>query len=175
MSNQQQTVEATLAERGSRYGKFSDHARIAQKLQDVLRGYTVTKTFLGKERTIHPWQRLPQVHAQALTVICDKIARVMSGDCNYLDNWHDIQGYAKLVEDYIKQQCGDERAGIEPVATQESFKAGEIVMVRDSDAQKWMAATYVCTAPTQQTEYRHVAITGDRKIPTGWKQCKRAD
>jgi len=47
------------------------------------------------------WNRLPAMHKQALTVIADKIARMLSGDPNYADNWHDIQGYAKLVEDRL--------------------------------------------------------------------------
>lgn len=47
------------------------------------------------------WDRLSAVQKQALTVIADKIARILSGDPNYGDNWHDIQGYAKLAEDRI--------------------------------------------------------------------------
>jgi hypothetical protein len=27
-----------------------------------------------------------------------KITRILTGDPNYTDNWHDIAGYAKLVE-----------------------------------------------------------------------------
>jgi hypothetical protein len=40
---------------------------------------------------------------QALCVICDKMARIGNGDPFYDDNWHDIQGYAKLVEDRLKE------------------------------------------------------------------------
>ena len=80
-------VKSTLAERGSRYGDFSDHAEIAQKLQSVMKG--------------HRWYKLDAVKRQALTVIADKIARILSGDPEYADNWHDIQGYAKLVEDRL--------------------------------------------------------------------------
>jgi len=81
-------IDATLAERGSRYGDFSEHARIAQNLQDAMRATA-------------GWRRLDPVKRQALTVIADKIARVLSGDPEYADNWHDIQGYAKLVEDRL--------------------------------------------------------------------------
>jgi hypothetical protein len=80
------SVEATLAERGARYGDFTDHAAIAQGLQDVM-------------RLPAGWERLTPVQKQALTGIADKIARILSGDPNYTDNWHDIQGYAKLAED----------------------------------------------------------------------------
>lgn len=79
-------IEATLLERGSRYGDFSDHAVIAQDVQDTMR------KFPG-------WEKLDAVKKQSLTVIADKIARILSGDPNYKDNWHDIQGYAKLAED----------------------------------------------------------------------------
>lgn len=80
-------VSDTLAERGTRYGDFTDHAKIAQDLQTVMHG---TKAWHGS---------LSNVQRQALTVIADKIARILNGDPDYRDNWHDIQGYAKLAED----------------------------------------------------------------------------
>lgn len=82
------TIESTLKERGDRYGDFADHAKIAQALQDIA-------------RDAEGWVRLDAAQRQALTVICDKIARILSGDPTYADNWHDIQGYAKLVEDRL--------------------------------------------------------------------------
>lgn len=83
-------VTTTLDERGARYGDFSDHAEIAQALQDVMRARV-------------GWTRLSDDKKQALTVIADKIARILNGDPEYRDNWHDIQGYAKLAED----RCSD--------------------------------------------------------------------
>lgn len=82
------SVEKTLAERGERYGEFAIHAEIAQNLQDAM-------------REAKGWDRLTPIGKQALTVIADKIARILSGDPCYADNWHDIQGYAKLVEDRL--------------------------------------------------------------------------
>lgn len=82
------TIQDTLDERGKRYGDFTDHAKIAQELQEVMRGYG--------------WNCLDPVKRQALTVIADKVARILSGDPEYRDNWHDIQGYAKLAEDRCK-------------------------------------------------------------------------
>lgn len=84
----QDTITATLAERGARYGDFTDHARIAQQLQRDM-------------HTENGWGRLSDVQKQALTVIADKIARILSGDPNYDDNWRDIQGYARLVEERL--------------------------------------------------------------------------
>lgn len=89
-------IQNTLAERGARYGDFSDHALIAQELQTVM--HTAETRDTTGARMIG-WHRLSAVQKQALTVIADKIARILSGDPNYTDNWHDIQGYAKLAED----------------------------------------------------------------------------
>lgn len=80
------SIEQTLQERGSRYGEFEEHARICQRLQDVMRQGNIG------------WDRLADDQKQALTVIADKIARMLNGDPSYVDNWHDIIGYATLVE-----------------------------------------------------------------------------
>lgn len=94
------SIESTLAERGNRYGDFTDHADLAQGIQ-----FRMQKFCLKADNDvgfIEPWKdRLNNVQRQALTVISDKIARILSGDPNYADNWHDIQGYAKLVEDRL--------------------------------------------------------------------------
>lgn len=85
------SVEKTLAERGNRYGDFTDHARIAQGIQSVMHAEP-------------NWRgRLNDVQRQALTVIADKMARILSGDPNYDDNWHDIQGYARLAEERLPE------------------------------------------------------------------------
>ena len=34
---------------------------------------------------------------EAMEMICQKMARIMNGDPNYSDSWHDIAGYATLV------------------------------------------------------------------------------
>jgi hypothetical protein len=90
------SVSDTLAERGARYGSFQDHAVIAQSLQTVMRGTDTIKT---------GWQYLAPDMQQALTVIADKVARVLNGDPAYLDNWHDIQGYARLVEMRLEKEA----------------------------------------------------------------------
>lgn len=82
-------IESTLAERGARYGLFADHAVIAQGLKETM----------WREGG---WRRLAPDQKQALEVIADKIARILNGDPNYHDNWHDIVGYAKLVADRVK-------------------------------------------------------------------------
>ena len=97
------SIENTLAERGNRYGDFTDHARLCQDLKDVMTSFTVVQNTPNSVAVHFPWGDLPATHKQALEVIADKIARILSGDPNYADNWHDIQGYAKLVEDRLPQ------------------------------------------------------------------------
>lgn len=81
-------INATLAERGARYGDFSTHAVIAMAIKRIM-------------ECSRGWAATPDPHQQALHVIADKIARILNGDPNYADNWHDIAGYATLVERII--------------------------------------------------------------------------
>ena len=83
-------VNATLAERGKRYGDFTNHARITQALKAAM--------------VDSPnWKTLSQDKKEALDMIVHKIARILNGDPNYKDSWHDIVGYAKLAEDRCKE------------------------------------------------------------------------
>lgn len=84
--NMTNTVSSTLSERGSRYGDFTDHARISQEFQQVM------------QRTPN-WERLDPVKKEGLILIVHKIARALNGDPEYQDNYHDIQGYARLIEE----------------------------------------------------------------------------
>lgn len=95
------SVSNTLNERGERYGSFADHARIAQGLQDEM-------------RSAPKWNSLDHDMKQALSVIADKIARILNGDPFYNDNWHDIQGYAKLIEDRVNQIVDEPAELFEP-------------------------------------------------------------
>ena len=86
-------IEETLEQRGKRYGHFEVHAGIAQKVQNAMR--------INRQ-----WEKLPDIHKQALTTIADKIARILSGDPNYIDNWSDIAGYATLVSNLLSETDG---------------------------------------------------------------------
>lgn len=86
-------IQATLNERGARYGDFADHARLAQGIKAA---------FYAADA----WDTLPDMHKQSLEVIADKIARILNGDPNYADNWHDIAGYSMLVEERLPRAEG---------------------------------------------------------------------
>lgn len=84
------SIETTLEERGKRYGSFEGHARVTQKLKLVVR----TELAL-RDKVLNDMQD------EALEMIFHKIGRIINGDANYADSWHDIAGYAKLVEDSL--------------------------------------------------------------------------
>ena len=81
-------IEDTLVERGSRYGKFTGHARITQRLKSVM-------------QDMKKWDNLEADQKEALEMIVHKIGRILNGDPNYADSWVDIAGYAKLVGDRL--------------------------------------------------------------------------
>ena len=76
-----------LDERERTHGSFSFVASMSQSLKDVLR--------LG------PYAELPDIHREALEMICVKIARIVCGDHNEPDHYRDICGYAELVLRHI--------------------------------------------------------------------------
>ena len=83
-------IEDTLSQRGARYGDFCEHARITQNL----------KRAMGDSPN---WLDLSDDKREALDMIAHKIGRILNGDPNYHDSWHDIEGYAKLVADKLAE------------------------------------------------------------------------
>lgn len=82
------TVDATLTERQSQYGCYEDVAHVTQQILSALR--------------VGNYDELPAPMKESLHMIASKMARIVNGDPEYLDNWHDIGGYAKLIEKLIK-------------------------------------------------------------------------
>lgn len=87
----QDTTTQILAERGSRYGAFEDHAWIVQKLK-------------AQMAAVPGWQRLAPDQREALEMVQHKIGRILNGDPNYADSWADIAGYARLVSDRLEKE-----------------------------------------------------------------------
>ena len=79
------TVTETLKERGQTYGRFPLNAEISQKLKTVLRNHK-------------GWENLSADKKEALEMIVYKISRILNGNPNHSDSWHDIAGYATLAE-----------------------------------------------------------------------------
>lgn len=81
------SIEGTLRERGSRYGAFTGHAAVTQAMKGAVRDHLFV---LNKE--LSPSQQ------EAIDMILHKIGRIVNGDPNHIDSWHDLAGYATLVE-----------------------------------------------------------------------------
>ena len=81
-------IDATVEERGNRYGTFKDGADIMQELKSVM-------------RSTPNWSQLTPSQREALEMIQHKVGRILNGDPNYTDSWHDIKGYAHLIEEEL--------------------------------------------------------------------------
>lgn len=85
-------VRQTLNQRQSQYGSFEDVATATQDLLKILE-----KTGL---------KSLPSMHKEALHMICSKMVRIVNGDHNFIESWHDIAGYATLMENELRVTDG---------------------------------------------------------------------
>lgn len=85
------TVEQTIQERNRSHGDYEVTARVAQIIKQTLRQ---NATAVLDTRTM-----------ESLDMIATKLARIVSGDPRDPDHWHDIAGYARLVEDALRPQA----------------------------------------------------------------------
>ena len=81
------SIDKTLKQRQKTHGDFKTHAQISQELKAVLWKYD--------------YQNLSPHQCEALEMIAHKIARILNGNPNHADHWHDIAGYATLVENNL--------------------------------------------------------------------------
>jgi hypothetical protein len=85
-----ESIEDTLSQRADRYGSFNGHAEVTQNIK---RAMVQSKN----------WCRLEDNQKEALEMVAHKIGRILNGDPNYHDSWHDIIGYTKLVADDLAE------------------------------------------------------------------------
>ena len=86
------SVDETLQQRGNRYGKFSEHARISVNIKEAL-------------RDSRNWGKLEPNMQEALDMVAHKVARILNGDPNYDDSWIDASAYLQLV---VKKLHGED-------------------------------------------------------------------
>jgi hypothetical protein len=84
------TMEKILEARASRYGDFIDNATIAQAMKMAAIG--------------NVWGDMDADAREAIDMICTKISRIVTADWRYVDNWRDIEGFAKLVADRLEAE-----------------------------------------------------------------------
>jgi hypothetical protein len=81
-------INETLAQRQQTHGDFNTHAAISQRLKQVMKDHCITKLTFEQH--------------EALDMIAHKIARILNGNPDVHDHWHDIAGYATLVANRLK-------------------------------------------------------------------------
>ena len=79
-------AEQTLQQRGNTYGCFNSHAKITQDIKRAMQQ--------GRA-----WSLCTDAQKESLEMIAHKIGRIVNGDPRYKDSWHDLVGYAKLIDD----------------------------------------------------------------------------
>jgi hypothetical protein len=83
------SVIETLQERHITHGSFADNAFYSQDFKKTL-------------HSSKGWWDLHPVQQEALDQIALKLSRILSTDGKHSDNWHDVAGYATLVEKWLK-------------------------------------------------------------------------
>jgi hypothetical protein len=77
-------VGNTINARQHTHGDFKLNAGASQALKRMVKHHTCVD--------------LTSVQQEALDNICQKMARIITGNPNHADNWHDIAGYATQAE-----------------------------------------------------------------------------
>jgi len=88
-------IDATLAERGTNYGKFANHAELSQRLKAA---------FDNHVREQGQPEKYTDSMNEAIEMIFHKLARIANGDPTYIDSWTDISGYSTLI---VKELNGE--------------------------------------------------------------------
>ena len=79
------TIDKTLAEREITHGNYENKAIFIQGMKCAM-------------RSEDGWWKLDYDMQESLDMIATKIARILMGNANHVDNWHDIAGYSLLIE-----------------------------------------------------------------------------
>ena len=77
-------MASVIDEREKTHGKYRTTACVSQMLKGILRNFIDQK-------------KVPAFQVESLEMICVKIARILQGDCKFVDHWRDIAGYAELI------------------------------------------------------------------------------
>lgn len=107
------SVHSILAQRGERYGNFTDQAEHCLNIKGMI------FSLMGIEKV----QTLKSDQIEAISNIANKLARITNGDPHYHDSWQDIAGYAQLVADRL---IADEKAQAKAEASAQAQTPAEV-------------------------------------------------
>lgn len=92
-------IQKTLASREGSHGSYKARSVIEQNIKRAMQDSP-------------NWRSLPDDIRSSLEMIATKISRILMGDPEFHDSWHDIIGYAKLVEDRLSPEPLDKQIQI---------------------------------------------------------------
>lgn len=150
-------IQATLKERGGRYGAFRQNAAVSVELKKVL----------GEALARNPrWGAVPddlkRTIYEGLDNVSQKLARAVTGDPTYDDNWRDISGYGTLVLEEIeraaKLAASEQQQGVAPQgATQNGGSGTESGPIEHCNCPgcRERRANFDRTYPTPPADLRH--------------------
>lgn len=82
------SLDETLEARGKHYegpGGYRETATTAQEIKHIFRASP-------------NWRRMAAAQKESLDMIANKLSRLLNGNPNHVDSWHDLSGYASLAE-----------------------------------------------------------------------------
>lgn len=160
------TIDKTLDERGQRYGAFTGHADVTQNLKRAMGQH------LG-------WHGLANDQREALEMVAHKIGRILNGDPDYIDSWHDIIGYVRLVEQRLEKeqtQAANEKAapafdsnqaatfGPLPTGGLKQHIDGLIANLRRQEHEAYSKSIETCGCPGCTLERELKAVFGNVEV-----------
>lgn len=91
-------MKETLDQREKTHGLYINVSYVSQSLKIAMQ--------LGKT-----WDLMMPEQRESLEMIANKIGRILSGNHNFIDHWHDIAGYAMLIAKELEQNNDGEDFG----------------------------------------------------------------
>jgi hypothetical protein len=84
-------IRKILSARGKRYGEYSEHARITQRIKAAFRDSP-------------NWDKLSDDKKETFDMLAHKSGRILNGDPEFPDSWDDILGYGQLSRDRLRRR-----------------------------------------------------------------------
>lgn len=88
------SIKETLESRKSAHGCFWESSNTCATLKRTM-------------QSTPNWPLMEPAKQRALEMVVEKVTRILYGDHNFADHWHDIAGYVSLIDNYIT--TGNER------------------------------------------------------------------
>lgn len=84
------SIKKTMEARKKLHGDFHEHSIVSQNIKLTM-------------RASDGWEELSMSQRESLEMIAHKIARILCGDPNHSDSWHDIAGYSLRIDEYLNE------------------------------------------------------------------------